>query len=232
MIRIIGILLLLASSSFAASPYFNTKVNGATTSGGGGGTTSPGGTVTGANQFRTAGGTFGGDDLIIDDGLGSLTLQGTLSAVSATIGAMPVSSTSAPLIVKQRTLGNSNGLIVESPSGGTNLIKLGCTNITSCDVAYGTGSGFIRLNNAGAGVNGYVATTAFRFGVTAGGGEFIGTVSGTLIKPSQGNASSTCGTTERGGMIYSAVKNTIAVCDGSASWIPLVSTTLISASGL
>lgn len=55
-------------------------------SGGGGGTTSPGGTVTGANQYRSAGGTFAGDDLVLDNGAGGFSAV-TLTAGNGTMAA-------------------------------------------------------------------------------------------------------------------------------------------------
>lgn len=46
------------------------------------------------------------------------------------------------------------------------------------------------------------------------------------------NSNVKCGTNQKGAVCFSTVKNSLASCNGSNSWIPLTSTTLVSASGL
>lgn len=83
---------------------------------GSGGSTSPGGTVTGANQYRSAGGTFAGDDNILDDGAGNLT---ALGVSATTISVTNVTLNSNTLLAGQGLYARLNGaaLVMDGSAG-------------------------------------------------------------------------------------------------------------------
>lgn len=78
---LLAALLLIPSLSFADGVYTRSKLGSGS---GSGGSATAGGTVTGANQYRTAGGTLGGDDLVLDDGTGLMTFRGAQLLISST----------------------------------------------------------------------------------------------------------------------------------------------------
>lgn len=181
-------------------------------SGGGGGAsspTTPGGTVTGAIQYRSAGGTFAGDDLMVTNGSGIITLAG-------------VSSTGTVSSSMFRGLGGSSANVTFGLQGMNNIgLYFPTTSIARISVlgdGFQFGSAFnSSIRNLG--ING-----TFTPGTTLH-------VSGTSIL-GIANASISCGASQLGAVVYSNALSTLAACNGSGSWIPMVSGSLVSASAL
>lgn len=94
-----------------------------------------------------------------------------------------------------------------------------------------TGTNQVKVLTEGApgSLGGLVIGTTVVAGATAS--ATIQITSGSLIVGTC-NTGNLCGTSQLNAQCYSTVKKTIALCDGAASWIPLVSTTIVSASAL
>jgi hypothetical protein len=204
-------LLILALLALAGTPYAQSTPFSwgfGTGSGGSGGTTSPGGTLTGANQYRSAGGTFAGDDLIIDNGIGTLSLVGV--SATSTISASMLTTTGLGSVTNPAisVVGNSGFYRTNGP-------RL-WTTVNGANRQLWSSAGFSNV-----------------FGSLGVGGsaEFTPSanlhVSGTIMMTGQGV---TCTASTLGSIRYSSTTTSIAAClnpIGTPAWYALASTSIV-----
>lgn len=199
--------LLVASSQMAHAQFiggfnYNRAVSGTST----GTATTPGGADT--NVQYNSGGAFAGNSGMTYDGV-------TLSLISNTSLAINPSDTAG---VTRIMFNGGRGAVYYNGSMGLQA---------------GSGRNVIFLPNGDV-ANATMTVASNRF-VAIGSGLNIPSstlhVSGTSILGIC-NATITCGAPQNGAACYSTVRATLALCNGAGSWIPLVSTTIVSASGL
>lgn len=175
--KLVLLFLLLISGVYAAPPVQlgRTSYGNQGNTSGSGGTASPGGTVTGANQYRSAGGTFAGDDNVIDSTTGILTMRGLV--VSGTV--TPISATTAPGFDMFAGFTNSGATM------GTPRVELGLSAGTAGTLNLNANNGGVSTFITGlAGSASYIGrngnTSSFVVNVTNGAASANLHVSGTV----------------------------------------------------
>jgi len=235
---ILAALLLMPSLALADGVYTRTKVNASTASSSGG-TTSPGGTVTGANQYRSAGGTFAGDDLVIDNGAGVLSMlgvsvTGVASATTLRTGDGTLSAPAQSFLLDTDTgwyrAGNNqpnltvNGAVVLRQAQ-TTLGIMTAVNSPSATLHVGTQC-----------ASGACAGSAYIAGSMAVNGGAQGVSSGIVGLEVSGSIKVTgsgilCTANNLGSIRYSSTTTSIGAClspvSGTFNWYALTSTTTI-----
>ncbi len=208
---ILGLLLIASTASAQTMMYSYPR---AVAGGGASSPTTPGGTVTGANQYRSASGTFAGDDLVINDGAGGLGLV-RISA-SDTISASMFTAT-GPGTAASVQVGFSSGTKGFYSCAGSRLCTSAGNSLTW------TFANTYNTSNRPLGVRG------------DGGGDFTPNatldISGTL-KIGPCSTAQACGTNDAGNLCRVVRTNTLYQCNGAGSFAPMLYGTPISNTGL
>lgn len=185
---ILALLLLAASAQAQIQNFSNAFVVSSTSSGGG--STSPGGTVTGANQYRSAGGTFAGDDLILDNGSGTITprLYGVDNNFTA--------SNTEVLYASGTTMDGAHGLSYNNVS---NFIFIG----TPTGVAVPTPSATVHVSGT------VLATGTGTFATVAATQASTTNVSATNIESTNTIRAIQSGSSQTGNLLVSGAEGTV-----------------------
>jgi hypothetical protein len=194
----------IAVPAWAGSPFHQPLALG-----GGGGSvtpTTPGGTVTGANQYRSASGTFAGDDNVIDDGAGTMGLIN----VSAT-GSIGTSSNGTMSQLALSFGGNAayNGFGFYRTSGPRIYFSNTTTNMFQWAPASSYINFYPNVFIGGSSGSNYMPNAMLE-------------VSGTVKVSGVGTA---CSASNVGAYRDTTTYNSIARCNGT-NWVVLASTTI------